>query len=80
MSLDCAAQLTTLPVILVNFERLSLIAPLGNVLVVPLVPLAMLATALAAVGGAVAAALPLEPVRDAVAWLLGGPPGSCCAR
>ena len=30
-----AAQLTTLPVILVNFERLSLVAPIANVLVVP---------------------------------------------
>ena len=72
VSLTCAAQLTTLPVILVNFARLSLIAPVGNVLVVPLVPLAMLGAALAAVGGAVAAVVPLEIVRDAVAWLLGG--------
>lgn len=72
VSLTCAAQLTTLPVILVNFERLSLIAPLGNVLVVPLVPLAMLSAALAAVGGSVAALVPIDVLRDATAWALGG--------
>ncbi|HEX7225656.1 MAG TPA: DNA internalization-related competence protein ComEC/Rec2 [Candidatus Limnocylindria bacterium] len=72
VSLTCAAQLTTLPVILVNFERLSLIAPVGNVLVVPLVPLAMLGSALAAIGGALAATIPIELLRDAVTWLLGG--------
>jgi competence protein ComEC len=72
VSLTCAAQLTTLPVILVNFERLSLIAPIGNVLVVPLVPLAMLGAALAAVGGAMAAMMPIDLLRDALTWLLGG--------
>nr|MBA3587394.1 ComEC/Rec2 family competence protein [Chloroflexota bacterium] len=42
VALTLAAQLTTLPVILVNFERLSLVAPIANVLVVPFVPVAML--------------------------------------
>lgn len=72
VALTMAAQLTTLPVILVNFERLSLVAPIANVLVVPLVPLAMLFSALAAMGGAVLSALPLGPMGDAIGWFLGG--------
>ena len=71
VALTLAAQVTTLPVILVNFERLSLVAPLANVLVVPLVPLAMAASATAAVGGVVVEHL-MAPVADAAAWLLGG--------
>ena len=50
VALTLAAQLTTLPVILVNFERLSLVAPIANVLVVPFVPVAMLFSALASRG------------------------------
>nr|MBA4169914.1 ComEC/Rec2 family competence protein [Chloroflexota bacterium] len=72
VALTMAAQLTTLPVILVNFERLSLVAPIANVLVVPLVPLAMLFSALTAMGGAVLSALPLGPMGDAIGWFLGG--------
>lgn len=72
VSLTMAAQLTTLPVILVNFERLSLVAPIANVLVVPLVPLAMLFGALTAVGGLVLSTVPLGPVGDAIGWFLGG--------
>jgi competence protein ComEC len=72
VALTLAAQLTTLPVILVNFERLSLVAPLSNVLVVPLVPLAMLASAAVAVGGVVIGAVPIGPVGDAIGWFLGG--------
>ncbi|HVG87735.1 MAG TPA: ComEC/Rec2 family competence protein, partial [Gaiellales bacterium] len=52
VALTMAAQVTTLPVILLNFERLSLIAPIANVVVVPLVPLVMLGSALAAMAGA----------------------------
>jgi len=72
VALTLAAQVTTLPVILVNFERLSLVAPLSNVLVVPLVPLAMLASAAVAVGGVVIGATPIGLVGDAVGWFLGG--------
>jgi competence protein ComEC len=72
VALTIAAQLTTLPVILVNFERLSLVAPLSNVLVVPLVPLAMLASATASIGGVVVAWLPLGPIGEAAGWFLGG--------
>jgi len=71
VALTLAAQLATLPVILVNFERLSLVAPLANVLVVPIVPLAMLGSAGAALGGLAAGPLP-GPMGDALSWLLGG--------
>ncbi|HEX6655702.1 MAG TPA: ComEC/Rec2 family competence protein [Candidatus Limnocylindria bacterium] len=53
IALTMAAQVTTLPVILLNFERLSLVAPLANVVVVPLVPIVMLTGALASGVGAV---------------------------
>ncbi len=72
VALTLAAQLTTLPVILVNFERLSLVAPISNVLVVPLVPLAMLASAAVSVGGVLLGWLPQTPIGDALAWFLGG--------
>jgi competence protein ComEC len=71
VALTLAAQLTTLPVILVNFERLSLVAPLSNVLVVPLVPLAMLTAAGASVGGMVAGAVG-GAGGDLIGWLFGG--------
>jgi competence protein ComEC len=70
VALTMAAQLTTLPVILLNFERLSLIAPAANVLVVPLVPLVMLTSALAALVGAVQAGLPM--IGDVLVWACGG--------
>ncbi|HYN63512.1 MAG TPA: ComEC/Rec2 family competence protein, partial [Candidatus Limnocylindrales bacterium] len=59
-----------LPVILLNFERLSLIAPLANVAVVPLVPLVMLTSALASLIGATHSSLPL--MGDLLAWAAGG--------
>ena len=73
VALTLAAQLTTLPVILVNFERLSLVAPIANVLVVPFVPIAMLFSALASLAGVVDTAL-AHPVLigDALVWLVGG--------
>ena len=49
-----AAQLMTLPLILVIFGRFSLVSLLANVLVVPLVPLAMLLSAIAGVAGLLA--------------------------
>lgn len=41
-AMTLSAQILTLPIIIYNFERFSLIAPLTNILVVPLVPLSML--------------------------------------
>lgn len=46
-----AAQLTTAPIILVVFGQFSNVAVLGNLLVLPFIPLAMLLTAIAAIGG-----------------------------
>jgi competence protein ComEC len=40
--LTLAAQIFVLPVILYNFENLSVISPLANVLVLPIIPLTML--------------------------------------
>jgi competence protein ComEC len=70
VALTLAAQVTTLPVILLNFERLSLIAPVANVVVVPLVPVVMLTGALAAGIGAVHGSLPV--VGDVLGWAAGG--------
>ncbi len=72
VALTLAAQLTTLPVILLTFERLSLVAPLANVLVTPMVPLVMLACAVAAPVGLLAGAVPVPPLTDAATWLTGG--------
>ena len=47
-----AAELMTLPLILMTFSQLSIIALVANVLVVPLVPLAMLLAAVAGLFGA----------------------------
>jgi competence protein ComEC len=72
VALTLAAQLTTLPVILVNFERLSLVAPIANVLVVPFVPVAMLFSAIASVVGVLDAALHVPVAGAALTWVAGG--------
>ena len=61
LSVSLAAQAATLPVVLATFGRLSIVAPLVNLAIVPLVAPAMAAALLALAGGAIA--------------LLGGPPG-----
>jgi len=72
VALTLAAQLTTLPVILANFERLSLVAPIANVVVVPFVPVAMLFSAIASVAGSLDTLVHLPIVGDTVVWLTGG--------
>lgn len=72
VALTLAAQLTTLPVILVNFERLSLVAPIANVLVVPFVPLAMLFSAIASLSGVIDGVAHLPVLGDALTWFAGG--------
>jgi competence protein ComEC len=72
VALTLAAQLTTLPVILVNFERLSIVAPIANVLVVPFVPVAMLFSAVASVAGVLDNAVHLPIVGTVATWLAGG--------
>jgi competence protein ComEC len=61
-----AASALTLPIIVYHFGRLSLIAPLANVLILPAVPYAMLFGALATVGGMIA--LPLGQLLALLAW------------
>jgi len=48
-----AAQIAVLPLLVINFGRLSLIAPLANILVLPFIPLTMLLGFLSALGGLV---------------------------
>ena len=72
VALTVAAQLATLPVLLVTFGQVSLVAPLANVLVVPLIPAVMAGAALASLVGAIAAALPLGPLAGLGTWLAGG--------
>jgi competence protein ComEC len=51
LGVSLAAEAATLPVVLAGFGRLAVIAPLVNLLVVPLVPAAMAGGTLALVGG-----------------------------
>lgn len=51
LGVSLAAQLATLPLILLHFGRLSLISPLANLLVAPVVPLAMLGAAVGTLVG-----------------------------
>jgi competence protein ComEC len=62
-----AAQVLTLPLILYQFGNLSLVAPLANVLLVPVVPYAMLFCTVALVGGLLW--LPLGQLLAPLAWL-----------
>ena len=67
LGVSFAAQAATTPVVLFMFGRLSLVAPLVNLIVVPLVPPAMAAGALAlVVGMLVGAGLPAGSRRSAV--------------
>jgi competence protein ComEC len=49
-----SAEIMTLPLIMLTFSQISIIALLANALIVPLVPLAMLLSALAGTAGALA--------------------------
>ena len=72
IALTMAAQLTTLPVVVGSFGRLSLVAPFANVVVVPLVPLVMLLCAIAAPLGAILSILQVGPLTDLMRWAIGG--------
>ena len=72
IALTLAAQLTTLPVVVGSFGRLSLVAPAANVVVVPLVPAVMLLCAIAAPLGALCSALDMPPLLDLARWGVGG--------
>ena len=62
-----AATVATMPIILWHFGRLSLISPLVNVLVLPVVPLIMLLSALTLFGGQVVAWITYVPLW----WVVG---------
>ena len=64
--LTLAAQLTTLPLILYHFSRLSLVAPVANLVILPVQPAVMIMGGLAASLGAVSA--PLGRAAGALAW------------
>ncbi|RPH31315.1 MAG: ComEC family competence protein, partial [Chloroflexi bacterium] len=64
VALTVAAQAATLPVLLATFEQVSLVAPLANDVVVPLIPAVMAGAAAAAVIGGLAAAIPLPLAAD----------------
>jgi competence protein ComEC len=73
LGVSLAAQLATLPIVVLSFGRLSLVSPIVNLGVVPLVAPAMAAGALALAGGMVAlAGLPaaFATVLGLAAWLL----------
>ena len=55
LAVSLAAQASTLPLVLLEFGRLSLVAPLANLLIAPLVAPAMLVTAICFVAGAAVA-------------------------
>jgi competence protein ComEC len=72
LSVSLAAQAATLPVVLVAFGRLAVIAPAVNLLVVPLVAPAMAAGIVALIGGAAASAgapAALGTILAAPAWV-----------
>ena len=56
LAVTLAATVATLPLLLVNFERLSLVSPVANLLLVPLFPVVLVGGAL----GLAAAATPLS--------------------
>ncbi|WP_129629482.1 ComEC/Rec2 family competence protein [Candidatus Oscillochloris fontis] len=62
-----AAQVLTLPLILYAFGNLSIIAPLANILIVPVIPYTMLLGSLALVGGLIW--LPLGQLLGCLLWL-----------
>ncbi len=62
--LTLAAQVTTLPVILVAFGNLSLVAPLTNLLILPAQPAIMLWGALATIAGLI-----FQPAGQVLGWV-----------
>lgn len=64
-----AAQILTLPLIAIVFNQLSLIAPLANLIILPLVPLAMLCAFVAGLAGMLAPAI-AGWLSWPAAWLL----------
>ena len=72
LALTLAAQLATLPILLAAFGQVSLVAPLANVLVVPLIPVVMAGATAASLLGGLAGPAPLPVLGELAAWLAGG--------
>ncbi|MGZ6270289.1 MAG: ComEC/Rec2 family competence protein, partial [Candidatus Limnocylindrales bacterium] len=74
LGVSLAAQAATLPIILLDFGRVSLVSPLANLVVVPLVPAVMAGGALALAAGGLALLAPMPSAVVAViafpGWLL----------
>jgi competence protein ComEC len=68
LAVTLAAIAASLPIIALNFQRISLVAPLANLLVLPAFPLMLLLSGLDAVAGAVWA--PLGNIAAWAAWPL----------
>ncbi len=75
LAVSLAAQAATLPLVLFHFGRLSLVAPLANLLIAPLVAPAMLVTAVCFAAGAIVAlgvpALLIAPITLIGALVIG---------
>jgi len=63
LAVTLAAIAATLPIIALNFQRVSLVAPLANLLALPAFPLMLLLSGLDAAAGAV-----WRPLGDIAAW------------
>lgn len=63
-----AAQTAVLPIVLYNFKQISLIAPVANVLIVPVVPLVMLSGFLIGLAGFIL--FPLAKIFSFFAWFM----------
>lgn len=62
--LTLSAQVFVLPILMINFGQLSLVSPLANVLVLPIIPATMLVGFLAIIFGFI-----FPPVGQVLAWL-----------
>ncbi len=62
-----AAQFLVLPIIFNNFERLSLISPLANLMILPIIPITMLVGFLGGLVGMIF--LPLGKLLGLITWL-----------
>ena len=67
-AMTLSAQILTLPVVVYNFDKLSLVAPLANIMVVPLVPVTMLLGALSGAGTIIW--VNLGKIFSFLAWVL----------
>jgi competence protein ComEC len=75
LAISIAAEAATLPVVLLTFGRLAIVAPLANLVIVPIVPPAMAAGALALGAGwlgAVGVPPPIVTILGLPAWALLG--------